>query len=98
MTDVMIKIEASKLKIEVEDDDCDACRERRTEQDKWVSVNERLPERGGEYLVWPGAFVDSHSAQFHALTKVWTQSGINGTVTQYVTHWRPLPIPPEEAK
>lgn len=68
------------------------------ERDRWVPVSERLPERGGEYLVWPGAFVDSHSAQFHALTKVWTQSGINGTVTQYVTHWRPLPVPPEVTK
>jgi hypothetical protein len=73
----------------------------------WVSVEERLPEQDGEYLVTGHEFDLPDQKRFQAVaffrgdTKVfmqWTvemgdEGGWSGST--YVTHWRPLPAPPE---
>ena len=57
----------------------------------WVSVKDRMPEQNGDYLaytrdgiVWPYFF----------MAGVWEDALGNSTDT--VTHWMPLPEPPEE--
>lgn len=57
----------------------------------WISVKDRLPEKKGDYIaytkdgiVWPYWFDD-----------VWFDT--LGYATDTVTHWMPLPEPPEEA-
>lgn len=60
---------------------------------EWVSVKDRLPEKNGDYItydrdgtVWPHFFTAS--------SKVWEDA--LGFSTELVTHWMPLPEPPEE--
>ena len=51
---------------------------------KWISVEDRLPERAGTYLVfWREAMTD-----FYTGNGRWMKS--------LATHWMPLPEPPEE--
>lgn len=61
----------------------------------WISVNDRLPEKKGDYLifntdgiVWPYWYDKEY--------KEWYDS--SGYLTENVTHWMPLPEPPEEVR
>ena len=69
----------------------------------WISVKERMPDRGGKVLCWYGFEKDgerskmmfmgcldyyAHDEQPHF------QHGLAGL---YVTHWMPLPEPPVES-
>jgi len=56
----------------------------------WISVKDRLPEKHGHYLVIRDngyMSVDTYSRSSH-----W------GKDVCKITHWMPLPEPPEEAK
>lgn len=67
------------------------------EQRQWISVTERLPEYAydlciiyfkdgsGEMVVMPGCWVKN---KFYDYTEAWE--------VENVTHWMPLPDPPEE--
>ena len=57
---------------------------------RWIPVTERLPEKEGTYLVCSdrGAVYTTHFYVRHA---AWTRRG-----KIPVTHWMPLPEPPEE--
>lgn len=66
---------------------------------KWISVEERLPEEAGEYIV---AY---HPCYWDSVNTKCTKVGIDnfrGKTTwakkkfQRVTHWMPLPEPPKE--
>ncbi len=68
------------------------------ESKRWVSVEERLPDEsmyGKEFIVAiKNRFNESHTATMHwwgenQQAKIWT-------VWHDVTHWMPLPEPPEE--
>lgn len=65
---------------------------------KWISVKERLPENTGEVLVWPSFYGRPSVARFWAIARSWQQTNVTGDVNEYVTHWMPLPDPPEEVK
>lgn len=55
----------------------------------WVSVEERLPENDGRYLVCN----QPYKAQWVMIQEYWRDSGWSGSS---VTHWMPLPEPPKE--
>ena len=62
------------------------------EQPKWISVEERLPEVESSYLTYTDKgriIIDSFCIYPEHGTKFWV--GGNGRVT----HWMPLPEPPE---
>ena len=73
----------------------------------WISVKDRLPEVIGRYLVC----VNRHASEElggnsrRLIILRWTAEGwrmpthfpkwINDEITEYVTHWMPLPDPPK---
>lgn len=76
---------------------------------RWVPVSERLPEEDGQYvgytntgLVGTHWLVDGHFVVTYSCEQNWLttptswilESASGGDV--YVTHWMPLPEPPEE--
>lgn len=70
-------------------------REQRTEG--WVSVDERLPEDMGRYLVVSDGCVYIMPLKKNGLgTKYFECGRIFDVVSSNVTHWRPLPNPPKE--
>lgn len=65
---------------------------------RWVSVEDRLPEERGRYLCWfgknvfcVGADIATYLPEWHGFGRLETD-----TVLQNITHWMPLPEPPEE--
>jgi hypothetical protein len=66
-------------------------------QPKWISVEERLPEKSGRYLINLGnGWVEE--CWFDHLEKRWEEEhgDYSEDVTEYVTHWMPLPNSPKE--
>jgi len=72
-------------------------------QSKWVSVEERLPEEHNEFY-WHHAvriFAELPTGQKLNIDAQWTKNkrfvhnGID--LTEYVTHWQPLPTPPKQS-
>lgn len=59
----------------------------------WISVNDRLPEKAGTYLVATrnGAVTITH---FYLPHQTFSSQRIN----RLITHWMPLPDPPKEEK
>lgn len=63
---------------------------------KWISVNDRLPECDGKYLVYAdwndwGDNKGVFSCEF--ATGEWV---VDSDTFDYITHWMPLPEPPKE--
>ena len=62
---------------------------------KWIPVTERLPEDGAEVLAWSRkgfAYVDWF------IDGKWKVNGLVDDKHEFVTHWMPLPDPPEEVE
>ena len=57
---------------------------------EWISVEERLPEKGGSYLVFSSKSKTVFTAHYW-LSDRWANRA-NG---QFITHWMPLPQPPK---
>lgn len=85
--------------------DADTCREiarnawmARAEKDRWISVSERLPEpHPGEIekvLISEDSCSYPNEAFFFSNTKMFTDA--KGAPIKRLTHWRPLPEPPEQ--
>lgn len=67
-------------------------------QPKWISVEEKLPDKDGRYLVCDGG--DVLEAQFYLTGQLrrpeWSTTDCYESEDLYhVTHWMPLPEPPE---
>jgi hypothetical protein len=64
------------------------CKALNTLQQGWVSVEDRLPESDGEYLI-------VLSNQDNRVTcRCYFGYGHWDAIKKYVTHWMPLPLPP----
>ena len=64
---------------------------------KWIPVSERLPDTFGEYIVAvQDAFGKRYSdyANYDPYELYW-RTGLHRGVDEMVTHWMPLPEPPE---
>lgn len=63
---------------------------------EWISVEERLPEKGRVVLVYISdrkSIMLTHFFDDFSLVRVGMESGFSG---HGVTHWMPLPEPPKE--
>lgn len=58
---------------------------------QWISVKDRLPEPGSYVLVFTNDYCD-YTAHYDGY---WWLSGEEPTLSYEVTHWMPLPAPPE---
>ena len=76
-----------------------------TPPNEWVSVEERLPEGNGEYIVTAcdegcpvgeGIWYDTVVVFAEYYDGCWTwNDGTEYDLTDIVTHWMPLPVPPD---
>lgn len=64
---------------------------------EWIKCSDRLPENGIPCLVFaPEYDVDGYSiATYTNGRKKWTDNHFT-FITEYVTHWMPLPEPPKK--
>lgn len=74
---------------------CDTCDLKEQGVGSWISVKDRLPEEGVQVLVW-----EKHGSAYAAyvnkqVSGVWQIGDTNGAI---ITHWQPLPEPPEVNK
>ncbi len=79
---------------------------------EWIDVDKRLPEYGGIVLIYSSRFRDAKEAGITRYVGTgyldrldedgyyWARLETRGRVPKqtFVTHWMPLPKPPEEVK
>ena len=74
---------------------------------EWISVNDRLPEESGNYIVccddsscsygegiWYSSDVVVVS-EYYEGSWIWYEGGTEWSLENIVTHWMPLPQPPK---
>ena len=77
-----------------------------TPPNEWVSVEERLPDKYGEYIVCAcdeGGPIDEQIwgdtvvvfADYYDGTFIWYEGNREYDISDIVTHWMPLPAPPD---
>ena len=77
-----------------------------TPQNEWVSVEERLPEKHNEYIVCAcdeGEPIDERiwgdtvvvCADYYDGAFTWHEGNTEYDISDIVTHWMPLPAPPD---
>jgi hypothetical protein len=63
---------------------------------EWIDVKQELPPDDRYVLVWQSFFTPRVSmARYWGEDLGWHMSAVTGSVNAYVTHWMPLPAPPE---
>lgn len=62
---------------------------------RWIPVTERLPEAGNHVLVYAGFFQPFNEVSYIDAEGKW-RFAYDDTEVPIVTHWMPLPTPPEE--
>ncbi len=69
-----------------------------TEEEKWISVEDRLPENSIQEVI---AYLNTKDHKI-ALPVTWRLNkfmffnGEYNSITENITHWQPLPTPPKE--
>lgn len=66
---------------------------------KWIPVSERLPDEDGYYLTYrilPSGKTGINICKF--IYKHWSISCFVERITEQITHWMPLPDPPQTEK
>ena len=71
------------------------------ERDRWISVEERLPEENGFYLVKVGSSYNPVRVYRYEPDEMfdgnlWRGNDGSYMYKHFVTHWKPLPLPPKE--
>lgn len=65
-------------------------------QNEWVSVEERLPEDNTQVLMWSAKWKIAEAGSYYN-QHFWVYSEIgDGYIADNITHWMPLPLPPEK--
>ena len=62
------------------------------EANRWIPVEERLPEAGVKAIATDGDHVDMALYDYNNEWDWWVPIG---NADEEITHWRPLPTPPE---
>lgn len=64
----------------------------------WIPVSERLPEDGIDVIACnvTTVLMDRFVARFYSWRGVWIHKDEGGAGPCAVTHWQPLPEPPEK--
>ena len=73
---------------------------------KWIPVTERLPDKDGRYIVTAcdegcscgdGIWYDTVviEAEHYKGEWSWNENGTEYDITDFVTHWQPMPQPPK---
>ena len=62
---------------------------------EWISVKDRLPENENEVLIWDGNYIEMGFMEYEDKTPV-SWRNIEMIENNHISHWMPLPIPPEE--
>jgi hypothetical protein len=65
------------------------------EQDKWISVSERLPTENDNYITSVNGIPFSVMSKFHYGKWYWN-NGTEDKECNDVTHWQPLPPKPKQ--
>ena len=60
------------------------------EKENWISVSEKLPEKVGKYLISCYSGVEIAVYSFGKFARPWNLKNF-----YKVTHWQPLPEPPQ---
>lgn len=69
--------------------------------DKWINVCDHFPpvteglSHSKAVIVWCPERRNKYSAVWFPAGKCWSYFGNSGKLTEEVTHWTPLPAPPE---
>ena len=63
---------------------------------RWIPVEERLPEKNGYYLTYVESALFPNSYYFNLIKFIDGDFIEDHCVIHRVTHWMPLPEPPEE--
>lgn len=63
----------------------------------WISVKDRLPERGVFVAVYYGNFIGELVDTFMWDGECWRNANAFIEDSENITHWMPLPEPPKEA-
>ena len=65
-----------------------------TPQNEWISVEERLPEGHMQVLMWSARWkIAEAGSYYNKHFWVYTEIG-DGYIADNITHWMPLPAPP----
>lgn len=66
---------------------------------KWISAEDRLPEKSGEYIIYLNTPVVRMTSTAFWSFDVWvgrdTKAMYDNEIQEYLTHWMPLPDRPE---
>ena len=69
---------------------------------EWISINDRLPEKGMDCLVFTTSgcqqiarYTDRNSTYGYNYKEKWFRKGSRQLSKKTITHWMPLPEPPK---
>lgn len=66
-----------------------------TPQNEWVLVEEKLPEKHAQVLMWSGKWKIAEAGVYYN-GHFWVYNEIgDGYIAENITYWMPLPNPPE---